>query len=120
MRLKRAIDIRSSQIVSLPAEEDLAHLCFLSHDLACIVGLDGRFRFVNPAHGSSPLGGRRKTFRLALSSISSILTTALRPLRNCEGSPAAAGRPASRHGFAAMMAPIGGFSGTRASRRSGG
>ena len=47
MRLERAIDLGSSQIGSLPAEDDLAHLFLVSHDLACIVGLDGCFRFVN-------------------------------------------------------------------------
>ena len=49
MRIERAIDVRSPQIGSMPAEDDLAHLFLVSHDLACIVGLDGCFCFVNPA-----------------------------------------------------------------------
>jgi PAS domain S-box-containing protein len=49
MRIKRATDVRPLQIGSLSAEEYLAHLCLLSHDLACIIGLDGRFCFVSPA-----------------------------------------------------------------------
>ena len=49
MRIKRASDVRPSQTGSLPTEEDLAQLCLLSHELACIVGLDGCFCFVNPA-----------------------------------------------------------------------
>ncbi len=49
MRKERALDVRPSRIGSLPAEEDLAHLFFVSHDLACIIGLDGCFCFVSPA-----------------------------------------------------------------------
>jgi PAS domain S-box-containing protein len=49
MHMERAIDVRPSQIGSAPAEEDLADLFSVSHDLACIVGLDGCFCFASPA-----------------------------------------------------------------------